>query len=202
MFGLPSSTEIRKPIHKKLIYQRFPDELSGEKKEKFDSDISRIFITNEISEASINIKPTEKIQSIFVVQIELKTKDYTDRNISLISRLFGQNLLMILHYEDEYQLAIYETRLLKSEWNKEYNLILVGLDLSAVWEGFITEVSGIIADEENTIEEQIVLESEKEKIKKQIEALKTKARKETQSKKKYEIHKKITDLQKMLEDML
>lgn len=163
MFGLPGSTEIRKPVHKKLLYQRFPDELSGKKKEKFDADISRIIITNEISEVSVNIKPTEKLKSIFVVQVELKTTDYNDRNITLISRLFGQNLLMILHYEDKYQIAIYETRLLKSDWKNEFNLSLKGLDLSAVWEGFVAEVSGITASEEKTLEEQISIETEKEK---------------------------------------
>lgn len=201
MFGLPSSTEIRKPVHKKLLYQRFPNELSGEKKERFDADISRIIITNEISEASVNIKPTEKINSIFVVQVELKTKDYNDRNITLISRLFGQNLVMILQYAEEYQLAIYETRLLKSDWNKDFDLTLIGLDLSAVWDGFITAVSGIVASEDNTLEEQISVEAEKEKIKKMISDLENKARKEIQSKKKLKLFQKIKEYQKKLEDL-
>ena len=201
MVGLPSSTEIRKPVHKKLLYQRFPNELSGEKKERFDADISRIIITNEISEASVNIKPTEKINSIFVVQVELKTKDYNDRNITLISRLFGQNLVMILQYAEEYQLAIYETRLLKSDWNKDFDLTLIGLDLSAVWDGFITAVSGIVASEDNTLEEQISVEAEKEKIKKMISDLENKARKEIQSKKKFKLFQKIKEYQKKLEDL-
>ena len=201
MFGLPSSTEIRKPVHKKLLYQKFPDELSGDKKERFDADISRIIITNEISEASVNIRPTEKIQSIFVVQVELKTKDYNDRNIILISRLFGQNLLMILHYEDEYQLAIYETRLLKSEWKNEFELSLIGLDLSTVWSGFITDVSGIVADNDNSIDEQIGIEAEKEKLTKTIADLENKARKENQSKKKYELFQRIKEYQRRLEDL-
>ncbi|WP_438059353.1 DUF4391 domain-containing protein [Streptococcus ruminicola] len=201
MFGLPSSTEIRKPVHKKLLYQRFPNELSGEKKERFDADISRIIITNEISEASVNIKPTEKINSIFVVQVELKTKDYNDRNITLISRLFGQNLLMILHHEEEYQITIYETRLLKSEWKNEFDLSLKGLDLLKVWEGFVTEVSGIASSEENTLEEQIAIEAEREKLKKIISDLENKARKEIQSKKKFELFQRLKECQKKLEDI-
>ena len=201
MFGLPGSTEIRKPVHKKLLYQRFPDELSGEKKERFDADISRIVITNEISEVSVNIRPTEKIKSIFVVQVELKTRDYNERNITLISRLFGQNLLMILHYEDEYQIAIYETRLLKSEWKNEFDLSLKGLDLSAVWEGFVTAVSGIAASGENTLEKQIGIEVEKEKIKKTIADLEKKARKESQSKKKFDLFQKMKEYQKKLESL-
>ena len=201
VFGLPGSTEIRKPVHKKLLYQRFPDELSGKKKERFDADISRIIITNEISEASVNIKPTEKIKSIFVVQVELKTKEYNDRNITLISKLFGQNLLMILHYKEEYQIAIYETRLLKSSWDEEFNLTLIGLDLSSVWDGFITEVSGIVASEENTLEEQISIEAEKEKLIKVIADLENKARKEAQAKKKFELFQRIKEYQKRLEDL-
>ena len=201
MFGLPGSTEIRKPVHKKLLYQRFPDELSGEKKERFDADISRIIVTNEISEASVNIKPTEKIKSIFVVQVELKTKEYNDRNITLISKLFGQNLLMILHYKEEYQIAIYETRLLKSEWKLDFDLSLKGLDLSSVWDGFITEASGIVATADKTLEEQITIEEEKEKLKSKISEIEKKARRETQSKKKFELFQTLKEYKKKLEEL-
>ena len=201
MFGLPGSTEIRKPVYKKLLYQRFPDELSGEKKERFDADISRIIVTNEISEASVNIKPTEKIKSIFVVQVELKTKEYNDRNITLISKLFGQNLLMILHYKEEYQIAIYETRLLKSEWKLDFDLSLKGLDLSSVWDGFITEASGIVATADKTLEEQITIEEEKEKLKSKISEIEKKARRETQSKKKFELFQTLKEYKKKLEEL-
>lgn len=201
MFGLPGSTEIRKPVHKKLLYQRFPDELSGEKKERFDADISRIVITNEISEASVNIRSTEKIKSIFVVQIELKNKEFSDRNIILISKLFGQNLLMVLHYCGEYQLAIYETKILKSEWKNEINLNIKGLDLSSVWESFVTEVSGITATEEYSLAEQIEIEDEKNRLKKKIAEMESKARRETQSKKKFDMFQKVQTLKKELEQM-
>ena len=40
----------------------------GNKKDKFDADISRMIITNEISEASVNIKATEEISAIFVLR--------------------------------------------------------------------------------------------------------------------------------------
>lgn len=75
-----------------------------------------MIITNEISEASVNIKATEEISAIFVLQVELKRKEYGDKNIIMISKLFGQKLLIVLHYDNKYQLAIYETRLLKSGW--------------------------------------------------------------------------------------
>ncbi len=203
MFDLPKSTEIRKPIHKKLIYQKFSAELSGAMKARFDEDVSRITITNEISENSINIRVTEEISAIFVVQIELKTKAYNDRNIILVSKLFGQNLLLVLHYEDEYQLAIYETKLLKSDWKKEEDITLSmqGLDMKGVWDHLVTQVSGIAPEEGNTLSKQICIETEKEKLRKQIVDLENKARKETQSKKKFEMFQRIKEYQKKLEEM-
>ena len=203
MFELPKSTEIRKPIHKKLIYQKFSTELSGDKKSRFDEDISRIIITNEISENSINIKATEDVSAIFVVQIELKTRDYNDRNIILVSKLFGQNLLLVLHYEDEYQLAIYETKLLKSDWKAESDITLSmqGLDMKGVWDHLVTQVSGIAPEEGNTLSEQIGIEAEKEKLRKQIADLENKARKEAQSKEKFEMFQRVKEYQKKLEEM-
>ncbi len=202
MFDLPKSTEIRKPIHKKLIYEKFPTDLSGDRKTRFDEDISRIVITNEISENSVNIRGTDEIPAIFVVQIELKTKEYNDRNIILASRLFGQKLLLALHYEEEYQLAIYETQLLKSEWQREeeIKLHINGLDLGTVWNSFVTAVSGISASDGNTLAEQITIEAEKEKLRKQIVDLERRARNEVQSKKKYDLFQQIRELDKRLGD--
>lgn len=83
----------------------------------------------------------------------------------------------------------YETRLLKSDWKneEEISLKLNGLDLGSVWDNFVTQVSDINVQAGNTLEEQINVEAEKEKLQKQIVDLELKARKEVQSKKKFEM---------------
>ena len=203
VYGLPSSTEIRKPIHKKSLYAKFPTELSGDRRKQFDDDIGRIIVTNEISPISVNIKEGEQVKSIFVLQVELKNKAYNERNIVLISKLFGQHLLIVLKYADEVQLATYQTRLLHSEWKSmdDASVKLAGLDLDAVWESLVTQVSGIVVAAENSLDEQIVIEQEKAKLLKQIEDLEKKARKETQAKKKFEMFQRLKAYQKRLEEM-
>lgn len=203
MFDLPKTSEIRKPLHKKLIYEKYAAELTGNKKDRFDADISRMIITNEISEASVNIKATEEISAIFVLRVELKRKEYDDKNIIMISKLFGQKLLIVLHYENVYQLAIYETRLLKADWKneEEISLRLNGLDLGSVWDNFVTQVSGINVQDGNTLVEQINVEAEKEKLRKQIADLEIKARKEVQSKKKFAIFNQIKNYKNMLKKL-
>lgn len=73
--GLPSNTEIRKPVHKKILYAKFSVELSGERRKQFDDDIGRMIVTNEISSVSVNVKKGEQVKSIFVLQVELKKKN-------------------------------------------------------------------------------------------------------------------------------
>ena len=201
--GLPSSTEIRKLVHKKMLYAKFTTELSGEKRKQFDDDIGRIIITNEISPVSVNIKEGEQVKSIFVLQVELKNKAYNERNIVLIAKLFGQHLLIVLKYADEVQFAIYQTRLLHSEWMEVDNACvkLSGLDLDAVWENLVTKVSGIVVTDEHSLDEQIVIEQEKVKLLKQIEELDRKARKEMQAKKKFEMFQRLKEYQKKLQDL-
>ena len=99
----------------------------------------------------------------------------------------------MLHYENAYQLAIYEARLLKADWKneEEISLRLNGLDLGSVWDNFVTQVSGINVQDGNTLVEQINVEAEKEKLQKQITDLELKARKEVQSKKKFEMVQRI-----------
>lgn len=201
--GLPSSTEIRKSVHKKLLYAKFPTELSGERRKQFDDDIGRIIVTNEISPVSVNIQEGEQVKSIFVLQVELKNKAYNERNIVLISKLFGQHLLIALKYADEVQLATYQTRLLHSEWMgaDDAGVKLTGLDLDALWDSLVTQVSGIVVAAENSLDKQIVIEQEKAKLLKQIEDLEKKARKETQAKKKFEMFQRLKEYQKRLEEM-
>lgn len=73
--GLPSSTEIKKLVHKKLLYAKFPKELCGERRKQFDDDIGRIVVTNEISPVSVNIKEGEQVMILsmrMTLQRELK----------------------------------------------------------------------------------------------------------------------------------
>ena len=111
MFGLPSSTEIRKPVHKKLLYQKFPDELSGEKKERFDADISRIIIINEImvinfmsQDSTINegIKclPTD----VFAEVEEKLYKKYD--NLRNTNNMFTANAKPVLRFKKLYENGI------------------------------------------------------------------------------------------------
>lgn len=204
MLDLPQSTAIKpeKIIFKKNLYQAFPKELSGKNKDKFNQDIKKIAITNELSERSLNISATEDLRAIYVVRVELKNKNYEESNIQLIAKLLRQNVILLLTYKDEIKLCLYETKLLSSDWyNENYKLDIKGIDLKSVWENFVTQITNIEIESGNTLQEQLELEEEKARLKKLIEVTERKARRERQSKKRFELFKEIERYKKKLEEL-
>ena len=201
MFALPNTTEIKKTISKKSIYEKFKNKLTSSQKSKFDNEISKITLINEISEQSTRIPKTENVTGIFVIKVELKTKDYSEKNIVLISQLIEQKLLIALKYEDEYQLLINETNLFKKQWSneKDISLDIKGNNLGEVWENLVAQVGNIDIQERKTLQQQIEINNEKQKLEKLIQATEKKAQREPQSKKKLQYYQQIRNYQKELE---
>ena len=203
MFALSNTTEIKKAISKKLIYEKFKNKLTPNQKSKFDAEISKITLINEISERSIQIPKTDAVASIFVIKVELKTKDYSESSIVLISKLREQKLLIALKYEDQYQLCINETKLFKNQWSDEedINLVISGTNLEEVWENLVAQVGDIDIQDGNTLQEQIEIDDEKQKLEKLIQSTEKKAQREPQSKKKLQYYQQIREYEKQLEKM-
>lgn len=199
MLGLPKTTELKRQLSKGTIYSQF--NMNTKAKEKFDDDIKKITIVNEVSTRTTSISEGEKVDSFFVLHILLKKIDYDEKNIILISKLINQKMIFVLEYENKARLAIYHTKLLQTDWqnNSYISIQLKGLNLDQVWENIIVQVSGVKIEQGNTLEEQIEIDEKRQKIQKQILTLEKLARAEKQPKRKFEIVGKVKVLQKELE---
>lgn len=200
MLNLPKSTEMSKQLPKKAIYEKF--NLNTAAKDKFDADISKITIVNEISPNTVNIQKGTEISAFYVLLVILKRRDYDIKNIAMLSKLIPQNMLFLLQFEDKYQLAVYRTRFVCGEWVtlSECEIKLSGLNLDKVWENVVVQVGGITVEGDHSLDEQIVLNEEREKLLKEIKRLEKKARAEVQPKRKMEFVQKIKKLKYMLEE--
>lgn len=66
MLNLPEVTQLQKPLPKAQIYRKF--QLTNAQQTKFDADISRIDIVNEVSSRTIpSIQEGEKVKSFYEV---------------------------------------------------------------------------------------------------------------------------------------
>lgn len=196
MLGLPKSTEISpKQLPKKAIFQKF--ELKPAQRDHFDADISKMVIVNAISQSTVPaLQKGETVDTIYVIDVALKKQNYDEKNIQMLSKLIHQRILFALHFKDEIQLAIYHTKLICGSWmnEEEYELQLSGTTTDTVWENLVKTIGGIKVEEGNTLVEQIVIDDEREKLRKQIEALEIKARMEKQPRRKLEMYEALQDL--------
>lgn len=194
MLGLPKSTEVNKPLYKKDVYKTF--DMDTKAKERFDKDVSKLYIANEISPASVSIASGEQVGAIFVLRVVLKDKIFSEKTISGISKLISQKMVMVLEYESQAKLAVYYKKLYRTEWQPTDSLTLrlTGLDFDAVWDNIVKAISGVESDNTISLDESLAKKEYKEKIQKEIKQLEKQAWKEKQPKKKFELVQKINKL--------
>lgn len=201
MLGLPASTEIHKLITRKRVYEHFGADMSAERRKRFEADIARMVLTNEVSPVSINLPAGEQVQSFFVLQVTLKEKEFDAQNITLLARLFGQRLVMMLEYEGRQRLALWQGRLYMTEWADAgaWTLPLTGLNLDQAWEHIVAQIAGIDREPGRALDEQLAQAAQREKLQKEIARLEKQARAERQPKKKFELVQKIKAKQQEME---
>ena len=200
MLGLPHATEIKKIITKKKVYEHFGMEMSMDRRKSFDGDIARITLMNEISTVSVNLAQGDDVKAFFVVLVQLRQKEFDQQNIAFISKMFGQKLLIVLEYEGQQRLAVWQTKLLMGEWASPDSLRieLTGLDLDTVWAHAVAGIAGIELQQSGTLDEQIALQAKQEKLQKEIAKLEKAAWAEKQPKKKFELVQRIKQLHREL----
>ena len=200
MLGLPKTTEIAKQLPKKAIYSKF--ELKPAQRDRFDADISRIDIVNIVSPNTVpGLKDGERVKEFYVLLVSLKQEDYDEKNILLLSKLIKQHMVFALAYQDRVRLAVVHEKLFATDWEPLADAVLplMGFDMDKVWENIVMAIGSFEVMEGVTIEEQITIDGEKQKVIKQIETLEKKARSEKQPRRKFELFQQVRALKKHLE---
>ena len=146
MLGLPKTTELRRQLPKTAIYKKF--NMNTAAREKFDADISRIDIVNEVSPANTTFAAGQEVKAFYVLQVTLKREDFDEKNLVLLSKLIEQHMLFVLIFDGRARLAAFRSRLLLGKWTgaEELNITLTGLDLDSVWENLLIQVGNVIKE--------------------------------------------------------
>ena len=194
MLGLPESTKVNKILYKNKLFEYM--KLKTSEKEKFNQDIKKIRICNEISSRTINIPEGNEVKSFFFIEVELNNQDYNKDNIIILNKFIPQNIVFVITYEDKIKLAVFRQKFFEGEWlDSDFKLKLNGLDIESIYENIIVNIGKINISEEKSLDEQIKIDEEVEKINKKIEQLKRKMYREKQPRKKFELKREIDSLE-------
>ena len=200
MYGLPENCIINKPLYKKAVFEKF--NLKSAERDRFDADISKIAIVAYVSPSKIPaLHEGQEVKEFYVLQIQLKHRDYDSKNILMLNKLIPQKMVFALEFDDNIQLCVFHTRLQQSEWvhASDATIPIRGLSLDDVWNNIVAEIGGLSNDAEETLEQQIINREEREKLIKQIDALEKRCRLEKQKHKKYELHQQLLKLKERID---
>ena len=205
MLDLPEATRVHKRLPKEDFYKRLS--LTAALKEKFVADVEQIYVENSLTKERLNLARDSAVQEILLLAVMLKKKDFDGKVIETIARQNSHELIFLLLYEEEAQLAVYRGKLYRSSWlpKTEITLVARGFSLEEILTGFIEQIALVgeegKTDENRSIDERLHLQEKIGKLTKLIEKTERAAWKEVQPKKKFELFQKLKGYKKEWEDL-
>ena len=205
MIEFPAATAVHRRLPKEAFYKHLP--LTKILKEKFVSDVDRIVVENSFTKENLNLASDAEIKEIMLLSISLKKQEFDGKVIEAIARQNPHKLLFLLSFEDQQQLAVYHNKLYRTLWmtHDEIALKLQGSSLDEIWDSFIEQIALYEERAEQTddlsIENRLEIQDQILKLEKQISKTENAMWKEQQPKKKFELHTRLREYQKKLEDL-
>ena len=205
MIKFPQSTVVHKRLPKEAFYKHLP--LTAAVKAKFVSDVERIQVENTLTKGNLNLAKESEIKEISFLSITLKKKDFDGKIIEAIARQNPHNLVFLLVYEDQRQLAVYHSKLYRSAWvqEKELDIALQGSTLDEIWDDLVRQIAisseALLKQENQSVEEQLRKQDEINRLQKLIEKTEAAAWKEQQPKKRFEMYTRLQEYKRQMEEI-
>lgn len=205
MFDFPSTTVVHRRMPKEAFYKHLP--LTKPLKDKFVSDVDRIFVEYSLTANSLNLTCSAEIKEILVLSISLKRQEFDAKIVEAIARQNPHKLVFHLTFEEKSQLALFHSKLYQTAWmpSEDLSLSAKGYSLSEIWDGLIEQIAlyeeraapraGQSIDERLALQERIVA------LEKLIAKTEAAAWKEQQPKKRFVLYEKMRAYQKELEGL-
>lgn len=193
---LPKKCEVNKFIPKKVFYEKVG--VSSSIKDDFVSLVDRITWLYKLSEDTIGISKTEKVEEIEIFQIDLKEKKIPTTILKTITKGIPYKILFVLKYENELCYSVKVEDFYASEWNTKIEFNYNAINLEIVYENI---VKNIIGENDNNNSFNDIINNKKNilELEKKINNLKVKLKNEKQFNKKVELNKELNLLIRELE---
>lgn len=217
MLGLPKTTEFNKRIPKQKFYENL--DVSPALKKVFVDQVKTIYWRNKIATTTVNLAPGADVTEIEVFEVKLNGQTLDEGMLRQMDKEIPYHILFILEYQKQYQAwigykeavssgtaAFKVNKYYHTDWmnEEELSVKVEGLNIDTVYENFVRQIAGdklqaIEAGE--SLKDSVVRDEEIQSLKKQMDALQAKIRKEKQLNKQMMLNKELKLLKKKLEEM-
>ena len=212
MIGLPKTTEFNKRIPKQKFYENM--DISPVLKKVFVEQVKIIYWRNKIAASTTNLAAGNDVTELEVFEVRLSSPVLDDSLLRQIDKEIPYHILFLLEYEGKYQAWIVYKEAAASgnnafkvngyyhtEWlvEDELPLKLAGLNVDAVYENFVRQIAGDKLQTKSageSLKESVARDEQKQQLKKQINTLQAKIRKEKQLNKQMQMNTELKKLKK------
>ncbi len=213
MLGLPKTTDFNTRIPKEKFYENLT--VTPAIKKCFVEQIKVIYWRNKIAATTTNLAAGSTVTEIEVFEIKLKTNLLDESVLRQIDKEIPYHILFLLEYGGKYQawtaykevstdnMAFKVKQYYHTEWmtEDELSLKLEGLSVDAVYENFVYQIAGdnLQAGNSESLQDAVERDEKVRNLKKQIEVLQAKIRREKQLNVQMKLNGELKKLKKELE---
>lgn len=213
MLGLPKTTDFNKRIPKEKFYENL--NVTPTVKKCFVEQIKVIYWRNKIAATTTNLAAGTTVNEIEVFEIKLKSSLLDESVLRQIDKEIPYHILFLLEYDGKYQAwtaykeasagnaAFKVNQYYHTDWmaEDELPLKLEGLSVDAVYENFVYQIAGdtLQAAEHESLQDAVERDEKVKNLKKQIEVLQARIRKEKQLNVQMKLNTELKKLKKELE---
>ena len=215
MLGLPKTTDFNKRIPKEKFYENL--NVTPTVKKCFVDQIKVIYWRNKIASSTTNLAAGSTVTEIEVFEVRLKTNILDEAVLRQIDKEILYHIIFLLEYDGKYQVwtaykeastgntAFKVNHYYHTDWmtEEEIPLKLEGLNVDTVYENFVYQIAGdtLQANENESLQDVVERDEKVKNLKKQIEVLHAKIRKEKQLNVQMKLNKELKLLKKALEEI-
>ena len=202
MLGLPRTTQVNRRVAKEKLYQNAA--LAPQTREMIKDQIESVFWRNKLADSTMAISAGETVAEIQIFEIQLRQRELDKRVLPAIAKAIPYKILFFLVFGDEAQAWIEAAgTFYNTDWQPlgGFALKFEGLNLDAVYENLVRQISGGRLGTEGDIEEAVDRDKQRQRLEHDIAALEKKLLREKQFNKQVELNGELKRLRKELEEL-
>ena len=216
MLGFPVSTEFNKRIPKQKFYDNL--DVSPTLRRVFVDQIRLVYWRNKLAASTLNIAAGEVVSEVEVFEVRLNEPQLEEAVWKQIDKEIPYHILCILTCDGKAQAwigykeaaasgsnAFKVNRYYHTDWmpEDELQLRIDGLNMDTVYESLVRQIAGdkLQADSGESLKESVERDEKIKNLKKQIEVIQGKIRKEKQLNVQMKLNGELKKLKKELENV-
>ena len=209
ILNLPSTTIVNRPVPKNAFYGRSSD---SSLREFLTREFEGIVWLYKLAPATLNVEDGEYVHEIDVFYCRMKENEYSIKPFCAMDELLPRHTIFIIEYGGKFDLLMHHKEMYvvhgEQKWKcgiselkrnidiDDNTLNIQGQSMDAVYNGLLSQISGLSASTREEYKEQVDLRKQIESIQKQIVSLQKRIKAEKQFNRQMELNTEVRQLRK------